>query len=357
MPGSSHIRLDGHHAGPDRLYERYLEGRQVALFAFGGADEAVRIGQERWVAPTYGGGLPWEKDPADSLTAPDLAILPPDRVAFLLAGSTEPASPVEWAAAPSPDGGCLLTDTIVPSAASQARRILTEELAPDAELPASIHEAWLGYLTPEGEWTHDVTWRFEPSVEVPIIDPPAPDLVPPTSDIPPEMASLPPPTWATIDGLGSAVVDLEPDEPERGEVRVTLLEVREDDSYGEIVPYPPNHTPRYAGAPGRHPGDITGCRIGRLGAVVLGGLHPGITTMDRGRPGAQASHQRRPALGRRLRGLDALRRTGRRRRGGLLEPEQPRGVAAPRRPLATQRQLRSNAGGSRRPITRRPCTG
>lgn len=238
MPGSSHIRLDGHHAGPDRLYERYLEGRQVALFAFGGADEAVRIGQERWVAPTYGGGLPWEKDPADSLTAPDLAILPPDRVAFLLAGSTEPASPVEWAAAPSPDGGCLLTGTIVPSAASQARRILTEELAPDAELPASIHEAWLDYLTPEGEWTHDVTWRFEPSVEVPIIDPPAPDLVPPTSDIPPEMASLPPPTWATIDGLGSAVVDLEPDEPERGEVRVTLLEVREDDSYGEIVPYP-----------------------------------------------------------------------------------------------------------------------
>jgi len=235
--GSRDVRLDGRHRAPDRLYERYVEGKQLALFG-GGADEAVRIGQELWVAPTYGRGRAWEKGLARSVAAPDLAVLPTDRVAFLLEGSTEPSSSVEWAASPTPGGRCRLKGTIVPSAASPARRILTVEVAPDSELPDSIHEEWLDFRTPEGERTHDLTWRFQVAAEAPIVEPPAPHLVQPTLDIPPDRASLPPSTVATIDGLGTAVADLEPDAPGRGEVRVTLLEVQEDDSYGEIVPYP-----------------------------------------------------------------------------------------------------------------------
>lgn len=236
------LRLEGRHSASGRTHERYLEGNLLALFGEG-ADESVRIGDERWIARSdLQQERRWTTEPEIyELDWPNLAVLPRDRVAFLLQGSTEPATPMDWAASPAPDGGCRLTGTIVPSSSSPARRILTVEVARNASLPTSIHEEWFDYQTLNGEWTHDVTWRFVPSEAPPIIEPPAPDSVQPPyfslEQIEEFEASVQPPQ-ATLDGPGSAVVDVVPENPEQGEIRVTVLEIREDSGYGQTVPYP-----------------------------------------------------------------------------------------------------------------------
>ena len=234
------FRLSGRHSAPDRSHERYLEGKEVALIG-SGADESLRIGLENWfIRADAAPERPWRTVDATiwEVEWPNLSLLPRDRVAFLLQGSTEPASAVDWTALTAPDGGCRLTGTIVPSPSSAARRTITVEIAPNAALPTSIHEEWTDYQTQIGAWTHDVTWRFTPSVEPVVIEPPAPDSVAPpmfsaedleTSQFSPRM---------TIDGLGGAVVDVAPGDPDAGDIRVTVLEIREDTGYGQTVPFP-----------------------------------------------------------------------------------------------------------------------
>ncbi len=237
--GDGRFRLEGQHASPDRVHERYLEGAEIAFYAQG-ADEAVRVGPENWIA---------HADPSPEhrwtsavdlveLGMPNLAALPRDRVAFLLQGSTEPATPVAWVAAPAEDGVCRLTGSIAPSPSSAARRILTVEVARNATLPTTIHEEWLDFRDLDGEWTHDATWQFTPADGPPSIEPPPPETVAPPFMLPEEIAEAQPSPQVTIDGLGSAVVDVAPGDPEDGEIRVTILEIREDAGYGESVPYP-----------------------------------------------------------------------------------------------------------------------
>ncbi len=237
--GDGRVRLEGRHASPDRVHERYLEGAEIAFYAQG-ADEAVRVGPENWIAHAGPSREHRWTSAVDlvELGMPNLALLPRDRVAFLLQGSTEPATPVAWVAAPAEDGVCRLTGSIAPSPSSAARRILTVEVARNATLPTTIHEEWLDFRDLDGEWTHDVTWRFMPSAEPPAIEPPAPDSVAPPffsgEDL--ETAQFAP--RVTIEGLGGAVMDVAPGDPEEGEIRVTVLDVREDTGYGESVPYP-----------------------------------------------------------------------------------------------------------------------
>lgn len=233
------LRLEGSHLAPDRTSERYLDGEHLALFGWR-STEAVRIGDERWVSVPFEGTevRPWMAVEAVDVPVgfPNLAVLPLNRVAFLLAGSTEAPTPVDWTAVPAPDGGCSLTGTIVPSSTTPARRVLTVEVAGNADLPLSIHEEWFDVETAHGEWTHDVTWRFEPSDEALPIDPPASHLVQRTislDDIGPR-----PTPGAIIDGTGSLVVDFAPADDIRGEVRVTILEIREDTAYDLVVAYP-----------------------------------------------------------------------------------------------------------------------
>ncbi|MDQ3493639.1 MAG: hypothetical protein M3452_10345 [Chloroflexota bacterium] len=232
------LRLEGRHLAPSSSREQYLDGEDLALFGWG-STEAVRIEDERWVSVPFEGEVrPWMTVQAVDVPVgfPNLAVLPRDRVAFLLAGSTEVPAPVDWTAVPAADGGCSLTGTIAPSATSPARRILTVEVARNADLPLSIHEEWFDYRTPFGEWIHDVTWRFEPSDEVVSIDPPPSDQVQPTFS--PEDIGPRPTPRAVIDGTGSLVVDFEPDDGVRGEVRVTILEVREDTAYDQVMAFP-----------------------------------------------------------------------------------------------------------------------
>ncbi len=238
--GDGQVRLSGRHSAPDRTHEQYLEGKEIALIG-SGADESLRIGLANWfLSADAAPERPWRTVDATIWEPewPNLALLPRDRVAFLLQGSTEPASAVDWTALTAPDGGCRLTGTIVPSPSSAARRTITVEIAPNAALPTSIHEEWTDYQTQIGAWTHDVTWRFTPSVEPVVIEPPAPDSVAPpmfsaedleTSQFSPRM---------TIDGLGGAVVDVAPGDPDAGDIRVTVLEIREDTGYGQTVPFP-----------------------------------------------------------------------------------------------------------------------
>jgi hypothetical protein len=56
--------------------------------------------------------------------------------------------------------------------------------------------------------------------------------------LPEDIAEAQPDPRVTIDGLGSAVVDVAPGDSEDGEIRVTILDIREDAGYGESVPYP-----------------------------------------------------------------------------------------------------------------------
>ncbi|MDQ3553629.1 MAG: hypothetical protein M3395_04380 [Chloroflexota bacterium] len=232
------LRLEGTHRAPDRSTERYLEGERIALMDWG-ATEAVRIGEERWLSVPFEGEMrPWMSAEAVMVQPgfPNLALLPRDRVASLLSGSTDAPGRVDWTALPAAEGVCSLTGTIVPSPTSPARRVLTVEVARDADLPLSIHEEWFDLQTPHGQWIHDLTWRFEPLAEAPLIDPPASDLVQRTFSLD-DIGALPTPQ-AVIDGTGSLVVDFAPDDPQRGDVRVTILEVREDTAYGEVVAYP-----------------------------------------------------------------------------------------------------------------------
>jgi hypothetical protein len=234
------LRIEGQHAAPDRIHERYLEGEMIASL-FYGAEESVRIGSENWLARAdLDQDRYWstEKEFFD-VAGPSLAYLPSDRVTYLLQGSTKLATVVDWAASPAPDGGCRLTGTIVPSPTSPARRILKVEVARNATLPTMIREEWVDYLTPDGEWEHDVTWHFMPSDEPPTIEPPAPESVLPPFDFTPEdIEEFRPRPRATLDAAGSVVVDLDVDDPDRGEILVTVLEIREDTAYGEVVAYP-----------------------------------------------------------------------------------------------------------------------